>query len=82
MRVRARCRLIPLILLTWRFCARTTLRLLIPRTKHIESRIFDLPDPFSPVIELKLSSLFCVSGGGLAEGQVNKPAGYDCTDGI
>jgi hypothetical protein len=30
----------------------------IPRTKHIESRILDLPLPLSPVIELKLSSLY------------------------
>ena len=30
----------------------------MPNTKHIASRIFDLPDPFSPVIELKASSLF------------------------
>jgi len=28
----------------------------IPNTKHIESRIFDFPDPLRPVIELKLSS--------------------------
>lgn len=31
--------------------------LVIPRTKHIESRMFDLPLPFKPVMELKLSSL-------------------------
>jgi hypothetical protein len=43
---------------TCKFCARTTLKLLIPSTKHIESRMFDLPEPLSPVIELKLSSLF------------------------
>lgn len=30
---------------------------MIPRTKHIESRIFDFPLPLRPVIELKLSSL-------------------------
>jgi hypothetical protein len=29
----------------------------IPKTKHIESRMFDLPLPLRPVIELKLSSL-------------------------
>ena len=29
----------------------------IPRTKHIESNMFDFPEPFRPVIELKLSSL-------------------------
>jgi hypothetical protein len=28
----------------------------IPNTKHIASRIFDLPDPFRPVIALKDSS--------------------------
>lgn len=33
----------------------------IPRTKHIASRIFDFPLPFRPVIELKLSSLQFVS---------------------
>ena len=41
---------------TCRFCALTTLMLVIPRTKHIASRIFDLPDPLRPVMELKLSS--------------------------
>jgi len=30
--------------------------LVIPRTKHIASRIFDFPLPLRPVIELKLSS--------------------------
>lgn len=35
--------------------------LVIPRTKHIESRIFDFPLPFRPVIELKLSSLWIIS---------------------
>jgi hypothetical protein len=35
--------------------------LVIPRTKHMESRIFDFPLPFSPVIELKLSSLQIIS---------------------
>lgn len=29
----------------------------IPRTKHIESRMFDFPLPLRPVMELKLSSL-------------------------
>lgn len=43
---------------TWRFCARTVVMLVIPRTKHIASRILDFPLPFSPVIELKLSSLY------------------------
>lgn len=35
--------------------------LVIPRTKHIASRIFDFPLPFNPVIELKLSSLQVIS---------------------
>lgn len=30
--------------------------LVIPRTKHIASRILDFPDPFNPVIALKDSS--------------------------
>ncbi len=42
---------------TWRFCARTVLIFVIPRTKQIESRILDFPLPLRPVIELKLSSL-------------------------
>lgn len=42
---------------TCRFCARTVLMFVIPKTKHIESRILDLPLPLRPVIELKLSSL-------------------------
>ena len=42
---------------TWRFCARTVVIFVIPKTKHIESRILLLPLPLSPVIELKLSSL-------------------------
>lgn len=33
----------------------------IPRTKQMASRMLDLPEPLRPVIELKLSSLFCVS---------------------
>lgn len=33
----------------------------MPRTKHIESRMLDLPLPFRPVMELKLSSLGLVS---------------------
>ena len=41
---------------TCKFCARTVLMFVIPSTKHIESKIFDLPEPFRPVIELKLSS--------------------------
>jgi len=35
--------------------------LVIPKTKHIESKMFDFPLPFRPVIELKLSSLTQVS---------------------
>lgn len=38
------------------FCALMVLMLVIPRTKHIESRILDFPLPFRPVIELKVSS--------------------------
>ena len=38
------------------FCALTVLMLVIPRTKHIASRIFDFPLPLRPVMELKLSS--------------------------
>lgn len=45
------------LLFTWRFVARTVLMFVMPKTKHIESRIFDFPLPFRPVIELKLSSL-------------------------
>jgi hypothetical protein len=33
----------------------------IPKTKHIESRILLFPLPLSPVIELKLSSLSVIS---------------------
>jgi hypothetical protein len=44
-------------LFTWRLVARTVLMFVIPRTKHIESKIFDFPLPLRPVIELKLSSL-------------------------
>lgn len=40
-----------------KFVARTVLIFVMPRTKHIASRIFDFPLPFKPVIELKLSSL-------------------------
>lgn len=40
----------------------------IPRTKQIASRILDFPLPFSPVMELKLSSLcdvnFCYATRG------------------
>lgn len=32
------------------------LMFVIPSTKHIASKMLDLPDPFRPVIELKLSS--------------------------
>ena len=47
---------------TWRFWARTTPMFVIPSTKHIASRILDLPLPFRPVIELKVSSLWKLSG--------------------
>lgn len=48
--------------------------LVIPRTKHIESRMFDLPEPFKPVMELKLSSLRSVSAR-LAKGFRGRGAG-------
>ena len=38
------------------FCALTVVMLVMPRTKHIASRIFDFPLPLRPVMELKLSS--------------------------
>ena len=38
------------------FCALTVLILVMPNTKHIASKILDLPLPLSPVMELKLSS--------------------------
>lgn len=44
---------------TCKFCARTVVMFVIPRTKHIESRMLDFPLPFRPVIELKDSSLSC-----------------------
>jgi hypothetical protein len=40
----------------------------MPRTKHIASRMFDLPEPLSPVMELKLSSLLVVSAGSVRDG--------------
>ena len=46
---------------TCRFCALTVLMLVMPRTKHIESKILDFPLPFRPVMELKLSSLSQIS---------------------
>lgn len=46
---------------TTKFWARTVDMLVMPRTKQIESRILDLPLPFRPVMELKLSSLSIVS---------------------
>lgn len=46
---------------TWRFCARTVVMLVMPKTKQIASRIFDLPLPLRPVMELKASSLWHVS---------------------
>jgi len=36
--------------------ARTWVRLVIPSTKQIESRMFDFPEPFSPVIALNSGS--------------------------
>lgn len=44
---------------TCKFCARTVVMFVIPKTKHIESRMLDFPLPFRPVIELKDSSLSC-----------------------
>ena len=41
---------------SWRFVHRTRERLLIPSTKQIESRMLDLPDPFSPVIAVNWES--------------------------
>lgn len=50
-------------LFTCKFVARTVLIFVIPRTKHIESKMFDFPLPLRPVIELKLSSLeWCQCG--------------------
>jgi hypothetical protein len=54
----------------------------MPSTKHIASRIFDLPEPLRPVIELNWSSLVVVSRLYFANGGVNKPAGDDSADGI
>lgn len=54
----------------------------MPSTKHIASRMFDFPDPFKPVIELKLSSLYLVSGVIHCDFEVNKPAGNDCAHSI
>jgi len=41
---------------SWRFAARTWLRFEIPSTKQMLSRMFDLPDPFRPVIALNSGS--------------------------
>lgn len=38
------------------FCARIVDMLVMPKTKHIASSIFDFPLPFRPVIELKVGS--------------------------
>jgi hypothetical protein len=55
----------------------------IPNTKHIASKIFDFPDPFSPVIELNVSSLHGMSCDRVAGGEgVNKPARNDRSDGV
>src|SRR4051812_32141932 len=42
-----------------RFWARTVDMLVMPSTKQMASRMLDLPEPLRPVIELKLSSLWC-----------------------
>lgn len=42
---------------TCKFCARTVDMFVIPKTKQMESKMLDLPLPFRPVMELKLSSL-------------------------
>mmetsp|Transcript_20953 Transcript_20953/g.54507 ORF Transcript_20953/g.54507 Transcript_20953/m.54507 type:complete len:242 (-) Transcript_20953:99-824(-) len=39
-----------------RFFARTCDRLVMPSTKQIASRMFDLPDPFKPVMALNMGS--------------------------
>ena len=39
-----------------RFPARTWDRLVIPRTKQMESRMLDFPDPLRPVMALKWGS--------------------------
>jgi hypothetical protein len=45
---------------TWRFDARTELRFVRPSTKHMASSMLDFPEPFNPVMALKLLSLLTV----------------------
>lgn len=52
----ALCNRSQLVAQTCRFCARTVLMFVMPRTKHIESSMLDFPLPLRPVMELKLSS--------------------------
>ena len=54
----------------------------IPRTKHIASKMLDFPEPFRPVIELKLPSLCAVKCLSFREPEVNKPARDDRADGV
>lgn len=42
---------------TCKFCARTVVMFVMPKTKQMESRMLDLPLPFRPVMELNVSSL-------------------------
>lgn len=42
---------------TCKFCARTVVMFVMPKTKQMESRILDLPLPLRPVMELNVSSL-------------------------
>jgi hypothetical protein len=41
-----------------KFDALTCCRLVIPSTKQMESKMFDFPEPFSPVMALKNGSKF------------------------
>lgn len=55
----------------------------MPRTKHIASRILDFPLPFRPVMELKLSSLPVVRWSAQRRTKgLNIPSRYDCANGI
>ena len=71
---------------TWRFCARTVVIFVIPRTKHIASRILDLPEPLSPVMELKLSSLrrrgFSAPGSSIGTDRRSIPSSDDGSHGV
>lgn len=42
---------------TCKFCARTVVMLVMPKTKQMASKMLDFPLPLRPVMELKLSSL-------------------------